>query len=235
MKKEPFFSLSYGLYVVASAQGDQRGAYIANTVFQVSADPAMFAISCHKDNTTAAVINESKAFSFSVLEKDAPLAFIQALGYKHGEDKDKFRQLNYTRGTTGVPMVYDHFCSWFECRVTNRMDVGTHWLIIGEAVDNGMLSGSAEPLTYAWYRKHHKALSPSTAPTYVAMNKENTAKTPETTGGTKYACTVCEYVYNPAKGDPENSIEPGTPFEELPADWVCPVCGASTALFTETT
>ncbi len=42
----------------------------------------------------------------------------------------------------------------------------------------------------------------------------------------KYEC-VCGYVYDPAKGDPDNSIEPGTAFEDLPKDWVCPLCGAS--------
>lgn len=41
----------------------------------------------------------------------------------------------------------------------------------------------------------------------------------------KYICTVCDYVYNPETGDTENEIEPGTPFEELPADWCCPLCG----------
>jgi len=42
----------------------------------------------------------------------------------------------------------------------------------------------------------------------------------------KYVCMVCGYVYNPAKGDSEGGIKPGTPFDELPDDWVCPVCGA---------
>ncbi|NLF82372.1 MAG: rubredoxin [Candidatus Gastranaerophilales bacterium] len=41
----------------------------------------------------------------------------------------------------------------------------------------------------------------------------------------KYVCTVCGYVYNPAEGDPESNIPAGTPFEDLPADWVCPLCG----------
>ena len=40
----------------------------------------------------------------------------------------------------------------------------------------------------------------------------------------KYECTVCGYIYDPAVGDPENGIAPGTPFEKLPADWVCPLC-----------
>ena len=42
----------------------------------------------------------------------------------------------------------------------------------------------------------------------------------------KYVCTVCGYVYDPALGDPENDIAPGTAFDDLPDDWVCPVCGA---------
>lgn len=41
----------------------------------------------------------------------------------------------------------------------------------------------------------------------------------------KYYCTVCQWEYNPAIGDPEQGIEPGTSFENLPADWVCPMCG----------
>jgi len=43
----------------------------------------------------------------------------------------------------------------------------------------------------------------------------------------KYECTVCGYIYDPEQGDPESNIAPGTPFEELPEDWVCPVCGAA--------
>jgi rubredoxin len=42
----------------------------------------------------------------------------------------------------------------------------------------------------------------------------------------QYECTVCGYIYDPAKGDPANGVEPGTPFEEIPDSWVCPVCGA---------
>lgn len=43
----------------------------------------------------------------------------------------------------------------------------------------------------------------------------------------KYVCTVCGYVYDPAQGDPDNGVAPGTKFEDLPVDWECPVCGAS--------
>jgi rubredoxin len=42
----------------------------------------------------------------------------------------------------------------------------------------------------------------------------------------KYVCNMCGYIYDPAEGDPDSDIEPGTSFEDLPEDWVCPVCGA---------
>jgi len=42
----------------------------------------------------------------------------------------------------------------------------------------------------------------------------------------KYKCDVCGYIYDPARGDPENDVVPGTPFDGLPDGWVCPECGA---------
>ncbi len=47
----------------------------------------------------------------------------------------------------------------------------------------------------------------------------------------KWRCTVCDYVYDPEVGDPDGGIPPGTAFEDLPEDWVCPVCGASKDMF----
>ncbi len=49
----------------------------------------------------------------------------------------------------------------------------------------------------------------------------------------RYVCTICGYVYDPAQGDPAHGVPPGTAFEELPNDWVCPECGASMDEFTE--
>jgi rubredoxin len=47
----------------------------------------------------------------------------------------------------------------------------------------------------------------------------------------KWECLVCGYVYDPAEGDPDGGVEPGTPFEALPDDWVCPDCGADKDMF----
>ena len=43
----------------------------------------------------------------------------------------------------------------------------------------------------------------------------------------KFECTVCGYVYDPVKGDPDSGVAPGTKFEDIPADWVCPECGVT--------
>jgi rubredoxin len=48
----------------------------------------------------------------------------------------------------------------------------------------------------------------------------------------KYVCEVCGYVYDPAVGDPDNGVAAGTSFDALPADWVCPVCGADKDSFS---
>ena len=47
----------------------------------------------------------------------------------------------------------------------------------------------------------------------------------------KYVCPACGYVYDPEAGDPDNGVAPGTSFESLSEDWVCPVCGLSKSEF----
>lgn len=47
----------------------------------------------------------------------------------------------------------------------------------------------------------------------------------------RYVCVVCNYVYDPAIGDPDSGVAPGTPFAALPEDWVCPICGVDKSQF----
>jgi rubredoxin len=47
----------------------------------------------------------------------------------------------------------------------------------------------------------------------------------------KWLCTICQYVYDPAVGDPDNGVPPGTSFEQLPPDWCCPICAAGKEAF----
>ena len=76
-------------------------------------------------------------------------------------------------------------------------------------------------MTYAYYHQVKRGTTPKTAPSYIEERKEAVSKM------AKYECTVCGYIYDPELGDPDGDIKPGTPFEEIPDDWVCPVCGAS--------
>ena len=49
----------------------------------------------------------------------------------------------------------------------------------------------------------------------------------------KYECGVCGYIYDPTLGDPDNGVPPGTPFEKLPDEWRCPLCGADKSVFVK--
>lgn len=49
----------------------------------------------------------------------------------------------------------------------------------------------------------------------------------------KYQCSPCQYIYDPKEGDPNAGVAPGTAFEDLPDDWICPLCGVSKELFEE--
>lgn len=49
----------------------------------------------------------------------------------------------------------------------------------------------------------------------------------------KYRCTVCGYIYDPEQGDTDSGIAPGTPFEDIPEDWRCPICAVGKDMFEE--
>ena len=109
-----------------------------------------------------------------------------------------------------------------------EMDYGTHTIFMGHIVDADMLS-TEKPLTYAYYQQVKGGKAPKTAPTYV---QDEPAAQPAAQAP-RYVCAICGYVYDEAKGDPDSGIAPGTRFEDLPADWVCPVCGADKSQFTK--
>ncbi len=218
MDKKALYKLSYGMYIVSSRDGDKLNGQVANTVFQITSEPPTIAVSINKENLTHKFIEKSKTFGVTVLPEDVPLEFIGLFGFKSGKDIDKFRNLNYRFGKTGAPLVLDHAVAVLEAEVINSLDLGTHTLFIGKLVDAEIVS-NREPMTYAYYHRIRGGKSPKKAPTYIEdLGEKKEAQ--------KWMCKVCGYVYDPQKGDPESGIAPGTPFEELPDDWVCPVCGA---------
>ncbi len=223
--KRALYPLSYGIYVVSSKYGDRMNGQIANTVFQITSDPPRVAVSINKQNFTWEFISQSEMFSVSVLDVDTPMEFIGLFGFKSGRDMDKFSNVKYKIGLAGTPLVLDYALSVFEAKVVDRLDVGTHTIFIGEVVSSELLQ-QGEPLTYAFYHKVKKGRAPESAPTY------RDEKEVEDPSFGKYVCDVCGYVYDPAVGDPENGVPPGTQFQNLPSDWVCPVCSAPKTEFS---
>lgn len=220
MNVKALYLISYGLYLVGSKKGDKINAQVANTVIQVCSEPVKLAVAINRNNYTHELITASKVFTVSILSKDTPLSFIGDFGFKCGRDVDKLKVVNYKLSPNNVPIVLDNTLAYFETRVINQVDVGTHTLFIGDMIDADIIK-DGEPLTYAYYQQVKRGTTPRTAPSYVEVKKEEAPKM------AKYQCSVCGYIYDPELGDPDGGIKPGTPFEELPDNWVCPVCGAA--------
>lgn len=229
MDRKALYKISYGLYVITSKKGDKLNGQIANTVVQTTAEPPMIAICLNKQNLTHEFVEASKVAAVSVLAQDTPLEFIGRFGFKSGRDTDKFEGINYKIGETGAPIVLDHAIAYFEMKVAASMGPGTHSLFAGEVVAAEILDATAEPMTYAYYHEVKRGKSPKTAPTYIAEPPAAAPKKeePKKPALPKWVCTVCGYVYDPAAGDADGGMAPGTAFEDIPNDWVCPVCGAS--------
>jgi len=225
MDIQSLFKVTYGLYIVSSSDGDKRNGHISNTVFQVSADPARFAIATHKDNLTTNYIKKSRAFSISVLQQDVDLNFLGPWGFNSGREIDKFEGCNYKTGKSGAPVVLDKSVAYIDCEVDAEIDTGSHILFIGKSVDAEVLNDKAVPLTYQYYRDVIKGLSPENAPTYTEKSKLAETEIIGEQALKKYQCIICGYIYNPAEGDAPKSISPGTSFDDIPDDWTCPICG----------
>lgn len=246
MKYKAFHRLSYGLYLIATELNGQKSGYIGNTAFQVTSEPSQIAISSHKKNYTTQQILESGKFSLSVLKKEVDTSLIGEFGFMSSTDIDKFRNIETFTSETGAPIIADSSVAWFDCKVVNSVDVGTHVLIIGEVLNSDVISGE-EPLTYAYYREKYKMLAPKNAPTYIEKSKLDSEVVPEPAGKVKqepepeqkqtdempgtFTCTICGFQYNPEEGDPTAGIPPGTPFEDVPDEYKCPICNASKEYF----
>lgn len=219
MNLKTLHKLGYGLYVVASRKGDQLNGQIANTVFQITSEPPTVAVSINKNNLTWEFIQESRVFTVSILCQDTPLSFIGHFGFKSGRDIDKLDGINYQIGQTKAPVVIDNAVAYLEAKLTNEMDLGTHTIFVGQIMDADVLNDKT-CMTYDYYHQVKRGTTPRTAPSYVEEKKEVTSKM------VNYKCSVCGWVYDPEIGDPDSGIAAGTPFEQIPDDWVCPVCGA---------
>jgi len=181
MNYRAFHKLSYGLYIIATEFEGVKAGYIGNTAFQITSHPSKVAISSHKENFTTQKIIDSKRFSLSVLKKEVETSLIGKFGFMSGEDIDKFKGVESMTSMTGAPIVLNSCVAWFDCKVLETVDVGTHMLIIGEVMDSDLLSNE-EALTYDYYHKKYKMFAPKNAPTYIEQDKLGEEPEPERRG-----------------------------------------------------
>jgi len=229
------WTISYGMYVVTARSGGRANGQIANAVFQVTAEPPRVAVAINKENFTHGLIREGGWFAFSVLADTVPAEMIGLFGFKSGRDVNKLASVGFREGRH-CPLVTDNALSVTEARVIQELDVGSHTMFVGEVASADFLKDGT-PLTYAAYHAR-KGRAPKNAPTYqpepasapAVAPSPAPARSPGAVAST-WTCGVCGYTYDPAVGDPANGIAPGTRFEDLPADWVCPSCGAPKDVF----
>ncbi|MGN0663883.1 MAG: flavin reductase [Negativibacillus sp.] len=206
--------LSYGVYSILAMDGQRPTGCIVNTVFQITSQPAMVAISMNKDNYTYEVIKNSGRFSVSILSEESPRKVITNLGFTSGRDHDKLTELNYTM-VDGLPVLEENCCGGFTCDVVSMTDAGTHMIILA-AVKEATEGNSLPPMTYRYYHEVIKGGAPKNAPTYVPEEAEKPAEKE----GVKYVCSICGYVH---EGD----------IADEPEDYKCPICGVPKSMFNK--
>jgi flavin reductase (DIM6/NTAB) family NADH-FMN oxidoreductase RutF/rubredoxin len=219
---EAFKRMSYGLYIVSSGNQDEGNGYISNSVFQVTAKPAQIAACCNKDNYTSKIIEKTGSYSISILHNEAETSVIDKFGYQSGADVDKLQGMKVEYGGTGVPIVLNSVIAWIECKVVKTVDVGTHIMFIGEVLQTEVIDDSKPSMTYKEFKEKKNRVAPANAPTHIEEPSDSDETSGKSSSG-KYQCTQCGFIYDNSEED--------TPFEDLPDDWTCPVCGAKKSDF----
>lgn len=216
MNPSIFRSMTYGMFAVG-VKGDERpSACIVNTVVQITSSPIQIAVSINHGNYTNECIKKTGEFTVSVLSEDTSGTIIGALGFNSGRDTDKLTNVRHKILREGLPVLREDICCWFLCKVVNTVETCSHTIFIAE-VTSGSDKATGNPMTYDYYHRVIKGKAPKAAPTYQTDEYDKTGKEPYD----KYICTICGYVYD----------DPTRPFEELPDEWVCPICKNSKSVF----
>jgi flavin reductase (DIM6/NTAB) family NADH-FMN oxidoreductase RutF/rubredoxin len=215
--------------IISSKDADKYNGCIINTVFQVTACPPRIGVSINRESLTNQYITKSRVFAVSILAEDAPLPFIRKFGFRSGRTVNKFENVSYRPGITGAPIILEHTVAYIEGKVTVMLDIETHTLFVAEIVGCETIDERKQPMTYSFYRDVKCGKTPKSAATYhqPQQKQKDSKKISGDKIMKKYKCSLCSYIYDPEIGDPDNGIEAGTAFEDLPDDWTCPECGAS--------
>lgn len=175
MNPKALFQISYGLYVAASKFDKKMNGCIVNTVMQITDNPKQLAVAINKDNLTCEIIQKSRMVSLSVLSETAPFALFQHFGFQSGRKVDKFVNYPFALTRQELPYLTKHTSAFFDCKVTNIIDLGTHLLFIAAVNDCEILSGE-KAMTYSFY---HEFVKPQ----------------PAASSAKGWRCNVCGYIY----------------------------------------
>ena len=194
MDTKALSKIGYGLYVL-TANDEKDNGCIINTVMQVTSNPLQIAIAVNKRNYTTAMIQKTRKFNISVLSEKADFNIYKHFGYQSGKDVNKFENFSDAkRSPNGVLYITSGTNAYMSAYVQQEIDLGTHFLFIGQLVASENLSDD-KSATYEYYQN-------------------NVKPKPETNNKKGWRCKICGYIYEG---------------EELPADYICPICkhGAS--------
>mgnify|MGYP004500975341 FL=1 len=217
--KQAFHSLSYGMYVIGTRFDGKDSGCVANTFAQVTSSPLQVSVALNKENATTAAVRQAGRFTASCLSEQADMQLIGMFGFHTSTELDKFAQHASARDEAGMPYVAEQCCAWFSAKVVSELDLGTHVLFVGEVQECAKIADAGSPMTYAFYHQVKGGKTPPKASSY--LGDEQPAAAPAESNGTEqpkiaWRCTICghmEYV------------------DELPDDFVCPVCGVGKEFF----
>lgn len=217
MDTQALFQITYGLFVVSSAYGNERSGCVVNTLTQVTNTPDRLSVAVSKENYTAGLIEKSGVFAAVVLNEDADFNLIGRFGFKSGREISKYEGNDFQNDANGIPYQTEAVSARFSCRVTQKVDVGTHFIFIGVLEEAEKMS-DIRPMTYEYYRTVIKGGTPKNAPSY--QMKEKTIHKENVKMKKKFRCLICGYEIE-VEGD------------SLPEDFVCPICGVGPDQFEE--
>lgn len=202
MDPTAFYKLSYGVYLCTSWDEGRPVGCVANSAMQITSEPATIAVSINRLNYTHRCIEDCGYFAISVLGEKCDPKLIGTFGFRSSRDFDKFAGIPYKVRRLPIP----DGVAYFVCKVVSKLETATHTVFLGEVLEAENLDPD-RPMTYEYY---HRVLKGKTAPNAPTFNPAEPAKEERA----RYVCEVCGYEYD---GE--------TPFEELPDDWICPICG----------
>lgn len=213
MDIKTLYDMSYGVYFASTLDGDKKVGCIANTSFQVTAEPARVGVSINKDNYTEDCIRKSGYFTITIASEQTSMETIGRFGFYSARDIDKFENTKHRTVAGGYPVIDDNCCSYLLCRVESEVDCDTHTIFIG-VLEEAEKMNALPPMTYAYYHKIKGGTTAKNAPTYIEEK-------PEEQDAAQYVCDICNYIFTGTEEE----------FNALPDDWVCPVCGVDKTHF----